>query len=166
MPGRPTHDDGAMASSSSSAMMSNEDAATAAQEEEARIAEALSLKLAISLQEEEDAALAAALAATDAATPAAGGRRIQTGSPGTARSGPIPGDRLNSAAHKQVTHLGRQTARKIQARYGIGPSTRDLLELVSGAKRSEVLAMIDEGQRSCVDAELVALRLDLLPRDD
>ena len=62
-----------------------------------------------------------------------------------------------------MTNLGRQTLKKIQAKFGIGPSTRELLQLEGGPRRGELLAMIDAGQRGRVAAQLVALRLDLLP---
>ena len=70
---------------------------------------------------------------------------------------------LGSPSHKAVTHLGRNTAHKINEQFGIGPTLRELLKLVDGPRRPEVLALIDAGVRDRVDAELTALRIDLLP---
>ena len=70
---------------------------------------------------------------------------------------------LGSPSHKAITCLGRNTALKINARFGIGPTLRELLKLVEGPRRAEVLALIDPGSRDRVDAELTALRIDLLP---
>ena len=138
--------------------------------------DALSLQLARQLQEEEDMAAATAFAAQDEvrSTPVRGAGCSSSGESCLLHiplegmqtpAGALPVERLASAAHKQVTHLGRNTAKKIQTKFSIGPSTRDFLQLVNGPKHTEVLAMIDVGQRSRVEAEIVALTVDLLPSE-
>ena len=127
--------------------------------------------LARRLQEEDDAVLAAELAAEMQALDVAPQRRT---APAPARSQPshdasaaipvmVPArERLAAPAHKAVTHLGRNTAAAIQKKHGIGPSLEALLKLLDTPRRPEVLAMVDIGQRDRVEAELTALRLDLM----
>ena len=117
----------------------------------------MSFALARKLQEEEDAALAAALMAQDAAPVSAGQRQTVT------TTGPLPGERLASAAHKSCQHMGRNTAKKIEARFCKGGQTltlATLLMLFRSDQREEVLMLVDSGQRQRVEAELVALTLD------
>ena len=120
-----------------------------------------SLALALRLQEAEDAALALSLQESEdaaqpppqpAATPSA------RAASGAAR---LPGELLGGPAHKAVQHLGRGTAKKLEAHFKTSLSLRELLRLFHGARREELLMLIDAGQRDRVEAELVALALDV-----
>lgn len=135
--------------------------------------------LARALQMEADEALAAELAAELAMADAEPSGRSRGGcsqggssssasghttAPATAMAIMVPvNERLAAPAHKQVSNLGRNTAKAICRKFGVGPSLSELLKLVDGPRAPEVFALVDAGQRSRVEAELAALRIDLLP---
>ena len=59
--------------------------------------------------------------------------------------------------------MGRNTAKKIEARFCKGGQTltlATLLMLFRSDQREEVLMLVDSGQRQRVEAELIALTLD------
>ena len=112
-----------------------------------------SLMLALRLQEEEDVILALSLQESESVATPSGG----TTSSGGCR---LPGELLNDRASKAVQHLGKGTVKKLEAHFKTSLSLRELLRLFHGARREELLMLIDAGQRDRVEAELVALALD------
>mmetsp|Transcript_30406 Transcript_30406/g.81776 ORF Transcript_30406/g.81776 Transcript_30406/m.81776 type:complete len:151 (+) Transcript_30406:31-483(+) len=67
-------------------------------------------------------------------------------------------NRLARHASKAITHLGKGTAKVICTELKIGPSLGDLLRVCSDAsKLSQVVSLVDPGQRDRVHAEIVAL---------
>ena len=130
-------------------------------DEDADDADDPSMALARQLQEEEDAILALSL--QDAEPPPAARSRPPgaAASPATASRGRLPGEVLAGTAHKAIQHLGKGTAKKLEAHFKRQPLTlRETLELFNGPRREELLMLIDAGQRQRVEAELVALSLD------
>ena len=131
-----------------------------------------SLALALALQAEEDERLALELMREDevAARPKQpqqpqqpAGQHLQQQQQQPHQPGRLPGEILAGAAHKAVQHLGRGTAKKLEAHFLKGQmalSLAELLRIFRGDRREELLMLIDAGQRSRVEAELVALSLD------
>ena len=68
-----------------------------------------SLALALALQAEDDEALARKLMAEDEANERQRRQRQETQPAQQEQHGPLPGERLKSAAHKSITHLGKAT---------------------------------------------------------
>ena len=136
-----------------------------------------SIALALALQAEEDERMAMELLQEEEAASRQQPPRTSSSS-STARgqqqqqqqyqqvassTGRLPGERLAGAAHKTVQHLGRGTAKKIESHFLKGQAILTLAELLRifrGDRREEMLMLIDAGQRSRVEAELVALTLD------
>ena len=129
-----------------------------------------SLALALALQAEEDEAASAALARRlhdEAAAPRSGepttAAWADTGPSPSARTGPLPGERLAGAAHKSIQHLGKATCKKLEAHFLTSRQTltlAELLRLYRGPRRDELMSYIDSGQRERVTAELIAADLD------
>lgn len=76
--------------------------------------------------------------------------------------GKLPGELLAGPAYKAVAHLGRGTAKRMEAHFNLrGQLSLDaLLDLYAGPRRSDCLSLVDAGQRQRVEAELIALTLD------
>ena len=69
--------------------------------------------------------------------------------------------RIERNAWKEITHLGKGTARNICDTMKIGPSLCDLLRLCRDeSKRVQVVSLVDAGQRDRVHAEIVSLLAD------
>ena len=79
------------------------------------------------------------------------------------RNGPLPGEKLRGPAHSAIQHLGRKTAKKLEAHFmksGKQLTLAELLRLFRGPQWEEVLMLIDPGQRERIEAELVSADLD------
>ena len=125
-----------------------------------------SLALALALQAEDDAALARNLMHEEEENRRRQRQQQQTvqSTSAAAATGPLPGERLAGAAHKSISHLGKNTCKKLAAHFLKGGQTTlslaELLRLFRGPQREELLMLCDAGQRQRIEAELVAADLD------
>ena len=129
-----------------------------------------SLALALALQAEDDEALARTLMLEEEEREREH-RQRQAGQQQQQQQqqqqrGPLPGERLDGAAHKSIQHLGKATCKKLEAHFLKKQQTLTLAELLRifrSERREEMLTLVDPGQRQRIEAELVAASLDFPP---
>jgi hypothetical protein len=142
------------------------------QEEDAKLAEELAAELAVE-DERAGSAVAARVAAANGKgkqknnKKKAAGAAVSSSLPRASQTGNVREERLAAAAHKMVVHLGKSTGKSIANTFKTDGSLGALLQLMGQPEtRVAVLELVDAGQRDRVDAECTALAIDLLPRSD
>jgi hypothetical protein len=143
------------------------------QEEDAKLAGELAAELAL-----EDERAGSAVAARVAAASGKGkqksnnkkkgaGATSSSSLPQASATGNVREERLSTAAHKMVEHLGKSTAKTISTTMKTDGSLGALLRLMQEpGTRVAVLELVDAGQRDRLDAECTALAIDLLPQSE